>query len=183
MWLAILSITEILECEIKKGNRAMKLPRWTIPIVWTIIVLIIMIILPWTISLFGPRYGWQQAAPAVWNLAGLIVIVIGLTMYVWCLVFHFKSYREAVRIGFEPPHLVTTGPYRYSRNPMYVAGLFVWSGWTLFYGNWAVLIGFAFLWTIFTFRVIPYEERQLEALFGEEYQEYKQSVRRWLGRR
>lgn len=32
-------------------------------------------------------------------------------MYDWCRVFHFKSYRDAVRIGFTPPHLVVTGPY------------------------------------------------------------------------
>jgi protein-S-isoprenylcysteine O-methyltransferase Ste14 len=160
----------------------MKLPRWAIPIVWTIIVLVIMIILPWAVSLLGPRYGWYQGVPATWNFAGLIAVVMGLAMYVWCLAFHFKSYREAVRIGFAPPHLVVTGPYRYSRNPMYVAGLFVWIGWTVFYGSPAVFIGLVLLWSMFTFRVIPYEERQLEALFGDEYKEYKTSVRRWIGR-
>jgi protein-S-isoprenylcysteine O-methyltransferase Ste14 len=160
----------------------MKLPRWAIPIVWAIIVLIIMIILPWAISLIGPRYGWYQGEPAMWNFAGLIVVAIGLAMYVWCLVFHFKSYHEAVRVSFEPPHLVVNGPYRYSRNPMYVAGLFAWIGWTIFYGSPAVFIGLALLWSLFTFRVIPYEERQLEALFGDEYLKYKKSVRRWIGR-
>jgi hypothetical protein len=97
-----------------KGNREIKLPRWAIPIVWAIIVLVIMIILPWTISLLGPRYGWYQQVPAAWNYAGLIVVVMGLAMYILCLSFHFKSYREAVRVGFAPPHLVVTGPYRYS---------------------------------------------------------------------
>jgi len=160
----------------------MKLPRWAIPIVWTIIVLVIMIILPWAVSLLGPRYGWYQEMPAPWNFVGLVAVVMGLAMYVWCLAFHFKSYREAVRIGFAPPHLVVTGPYRYSRNPMYVAGLFVWIGWTVFYGSPAVFIGLVLLWSMFTFRVIPYEERQLEALFGDEYIAYKKSVRRWLGR-
>jgi protein-S-isoprenylcysteine O-methyltransferase Ste14 len=164
------------------GIREMKLPRWAIPIVWGIIVLVIMIVLPWSISLLGTRYGWDQGVPSAWNFAGLVAVVMGLAMYVWCLVFHFRSYRAAVRIGFTPPHLVVTGPYRYSRNPMYVAGLFAWIGWTIFYGNLAFFIGLALLWSIFTFRIIPYEESQLEALFGDEYIEYKQSVRRWLGR-
>jgi protein-S-isoprenylcysteine O-methyltransferase Ste14 len=163
-------------------NREIKLSRWAIPIVWTIIVLLIMIILPWIISLLGTRFGWYQGVPVVWNFAGLVAVVMGLAIYGWCLVFHFKSYREAVRIGFTPPHLVVTGPYRYSRNPMYVAGLFVWIGWTIFYGNLAVFIGLVLLWSMFTFRIIPYEEDQLEALFGDEYSEYKKSVRRWLGR-
>ena len=87
-----------------------------------------------------------------------------------------------MRIGFSPPHLVTGGPYQVSRNPMYVAGLSAWLGWTVFYGSPAVLVGLALLWTLFTVRVIPYEERQLEGLFGDEYRAYKRSVRRWLGR-
>jgi protein-S-isoprenylcysteine O-methyltransferase Ste14 len=65
---------------------------------------------------------------------------------------------------------------------MYVAGLFAWIGWTVFYGSPAVFIGLVLLWSLFTLRVIPYEERQLEALFGDEYREYKKSVRRWIGR-
>ena len=63
------------------------------------------------------------------------------------------------------------------------AGLSAWLGWALFYGSPAVLIGLALLWSLFTFRVIPYEERQLEALFGDEYLAYKRSVRRWMVRK
>lgn len=150
--------------------------------VWAVIVLMIMIIMPWIASTFGPRYGWYHGVPARWSLAGLIAVVIGLAMYIWCLVFHFKSYREGVRIGFTPPHLVVNGPYRYSRNPMYIAGLFIWIGWTIFYANPVVFAGLLLLWSMFAFRVIPSEERQLEALFGDEYIEYRKSVRRWIGR-
>jgi protein-S-isoprenylcysteine O-methyltransferase Ste14 len=160
----------------------MKIPKWAIPIVWGIIVLVIMVILPWAISLLGPRYGWSQGMPATWNYAGLVLVVMGLAMYIWCLVFHYRTYDAPVNAGFDPPHLVEAGPYRFSRNPMYVAGLFTWAGWVVFYGNLAVLIGLVFLWTMFTIRVIPYEEKQLEGLFGSEYLTYKKSVRRWLGR-
>jgi len=65
---------------------------------------------------------------------------------------------------------------------MYVSGLFTWLGWTIFYGSPAVFVALAFLWSVFAFRVIPHEERQLEALFGDHYLEYKRSVRRWIGR-
>jgi len=138
-------------------------------------------ILPWAVSLIGPRFGWSQGTPAAWNWIGIIPIVAGLGGYIWCLVFHFRSYRTSVRLGFSPPHLVVSGPYKLSRNPMYVSGLFIWLGWTVFYGSPAVLVGMAILWLLFTIRVIPYEERQLEELFGDEYREYKGSVRRWIG--
>ena len=160
----------------------MKIPKWAIPIVWGIIVLVIMGILPWGVSLLGHRYGWDLGVPAVWNSAGLVLVVLGLAMYVWCRAFHYTTYDAPVNAGFDPPHLVDGGPYRVSRNPMYVAGLFTWLGWVVFYGSLAVLVGLMFLWTMFTFRVIPYEEKQLEELFGDEYMAYKKSVRRWLGR-
>ena len=164
-----------------KGSREMLLPRWAIPLVWAVIVLIIQILLPWVTAKFGPNFGWSQLAPAWWNLAGLIPVAIGLALYTWCLVFHFKSYRDAVRIGFSPPQLVISGPYKVSRNPMYVSGLFVWFGWVLFYGSPAVLVALLLLWSIFAFRVIPQEERQLKGLFGDDYVKYKRSVSRWIG--
>jgi hypothetical protein len=41
-------------------------------------VLMIMIVLPWTVSILGPRYGWYQSVPATWSFAGLVVVVMGL---------------------------------------------------------------------------------------------------------
>ena len=163
--------------------REVTLSRRAVPFVWAILVLAILVALPWAVSWVGPRYGWCEAVPGTWNLIGLAGVAAGLAGYVWCLVFHFKTYHASVRLGFAPPHLVTGGPYQYSRNPMYVSGLFAWLGWTLFYGSPAVLVGLVVLWLAFTLRVIPYEECQLEALFGAEYREYKRSVGRWIGRR
>lgn len=171
-----------LESPKRQGPHELMLPRWAVPLVWAVLVLAIQVVLPWVVSKLGPRFGWSRAAPAPWNFTGLVAVAIGLAMYVWCLAFHFKSYRAAVRVGFSPPHLVVAGPYRISRNPMYVSGLFVWLGWTVFYGSPAVFVALVLLWSVFAFRVIPHEERQLEALFGDDYLEYKRSVRRWIGR-
>jgi protein-S-isoprenylcysteine O-methyltransferase Ste14 len=158
------------------------LPRNLIPFVWAIIVLEIQILLPWAVSRIGSRIGWSQSAPSCWNSTGLAGVAIGVGLYAWCLLFHYRSYRTSVRVGFSPPHLVVLGPYQFSRNPMYLSGLFTWLGWTVFYGSPAVFIALVLLWLIFAFRVIPQEERQLESLFGEDYLEYKQSIRRWVGR-
>ena len=165
----------------RKGRRELLLPKRSIPLVWAVIVLVIQILLPWAIAKLGSRYGWSQLFPAWWNLMGLIAVVIGIGLYAWCLVFHYRSYRDSVRISFSPPHLVNTGPYRVSRNPMYVSGLFAWLGWTVFYGSPAVFVALVLLWSVFAFRVIPHEERLLEEQFGDEYLEYKHSVGRWIG--
>jgi protein-S-isoprenylcysteine O-methyltransferase Ste14 len=163
-------------------NSPFRIPRWAIPIVWTVIVLLIMVLAPWGVSRIGPRYGWDQDGAGMINNVGLVAVAAGLGMYAWSLVFHFKSYRTSVKVGFSPPELVIAGPYRVSRNPMYVAGLFTWLGWTIFFGSPAVLVALALLWMVFSFRVIPYEERQLEDLFGQDYLVYKSSIRRWFGR-
>jgi protein-S-isoprenylcysteine O-methyltransferase Ste14 len=165
-----------------KGRRGLILPRQAVPFVWAIIILVIMVLLPWAVARIGPRFGWSQQTPAWWNRIGLVAVAIGLGFYAWCLVFHYRSYKAAVRVSFSPPHLVVAGPYRISRNPMYVSGLFTWLGWLVFYGSPAVLLALVLLWSGFTFRVIPHEERQMEALFGDDYLEYKRSVRRWIGR-
>jgi protein-S-isoprenylcysteine O-methyltransferase Ste14 len=164
----------------RKSRRELVLPRGAIPLVWAVIVLVIQILLPWTIAKLGPRFGWPQLAPTWWNLSGLIAVAIGLALYAWCLTFHFRSYGASVCIGFSPPHLVIAGPYQLSRNPMYLSGLFVWFGWAVFYGSPAVFVALVLLWFIFAFRVIPHEERQLEALFGDDYLDYKRSERRWI---
>jgi protein-S-isoprenylcysteine O-methyltransferase Ste14 len=167
----------------KRNDRSeLLLSRRQIPIVWAVIILIIHVLLPWAVARIGPRYGWTQQVPGWWNLAGLVIATIGVGLYVWCLVFHYRSYRTSVRVGFTPPHLVIAGPYRFSRNPMYVTGLIAWLGWVIFYGSPAVFVGHVLLWVIFTIRVIPYEERQLEGLFGDEYLDFKRSVPRWIGR-
>jgi protein-S-isoprenylcysteine O-methyltransferase Ste14 len=166
----------------RKGRRELVLKRWIVPLVWAVIVLVIQVLLPWLVAKIGPRFGWYQQTPAWWNLSGLIAVAIGLWLYTWCLVFHYRSYPTSVRISFSPPHLVIAGPYKVSRNPMYVSGLFAWLGWTVFYGNPAVLVALFLLWIVFAFRVNPHEERQLEILFGDDYLEYKRYVRRWIGR-
>ena len=64
---------------------------------------------------------------------------------------------------------------------MYLFELVLWFGWALFYGSLAVFIGFLLWWIMLNFYAIPYEERDLEARFGEAYRAYKARVPRWLG--
>jgi protein-S-isoprenylcysteine O-methyltransferase Ste14 len=164
------------------GPPKVVVPRWAIPIVWAVLVLAILILLPWAISRLGPRLGWSEATPGSWNLAGLMAVAMGVALYAWCLAVHFKDYPASVRLGFSPPLLVIAGPYKYTRNPMYLSALIAWLGWTAFYGSPAVFVALLLLWSAFALRVIPLEERQLQAMFGDQYTHYKDSVPRWIWR-
>ena len=137
--------------------------------------------LPWAVSFIAPHYGWAEGRPGVWNVIGLIPVVMGLAMIAWGLGLHFVSDTGVVEWEGTPRHLLLKGPYRFSRNPMYVLELAMWLGWAIFYGSIAVLIAFTLWWTFFAFIQIPTEERQLEARFGESYLNYKAAVPRWFG--
>jgi protein-S-isoprenylcysteine O-methyltransferase Ste14 len=76
--------------------------------------------------------------------------------------------------------LVTTGIYRYTRNPMYVAVALALLSWSLFLGHALAPLGaFAFVaWM--DRRQIPAEEHALRGLFGAGFERYCSQVRRWL---
>ena len=118
--------------------------------------------------------------PTAVTIAGA-VIGIGLSLF-----FDLDATRRFSRAGtpaipFKPTEaLVTTGPYRVTRNPMYVGMACLYVALALIFG---LLWAFAFLPFVILIidrLVIAREEPYLERLFGQEYLDYKQRVRRWL---
>jgi protein-S-isoprenylcysteine O-methyltransferase Ste14 len=76
--------------------------------------------------------------------------------------------------------LVTSGPYRFTRNPIYLGFFLIYLGFTLLAETlWGVIISPFLLWTIIH-AVIHAEEDYLEKKFGEQYTAYRSRVRRWL---
>jgi protein-S-isoprenylcysteine O-methyltransferase Ste14 len=76
--------------------------------------------------------------------------------------------------------VVASGIYRVSRNPMYVGFLLALTGWAIFLSHpLPFLLLPAFVAYINRFQISP-EEPVLSAKFGDEYETYKQGVRRWL---
>ncbi|HHE9997473.1 TPA: isoprenylcysteine carboxylmethyltransferase family protein [Haemophilus influenzae] len=76
--------------------------------------------------------------------------------------------------------LVSTGIFRFSRNPMYLSLLLMLIAWVLWLGNSLAWLGIiVFVLAINQFQIAK-EEAYLENKFGDEYRRYKQKVRRWL---
>jgi protein-S-isoprenylcysteine O-methyltransferase Ste14 len=78
-------------------------------------------------------------------------VAVSLSLYTWYLVNHFRTYRVSVRVNFTPPHLVVTEPYVIPRNPMYVPGLLIWFGWTVYFGIPTILMALILIWEISLF--------------------------------
>lgn len=178
-----MSTPEIPDCE--RSNR-ISIPRWMALslglFVWLVAIPLAHGVVPWAISLLTPRYGWTEGRPALWNLTGLILVIVAAAGLIWIMVLGFAQTPERVVIEWNSSFLLMRGPYAFTRNPMYVAELGLWLGWALFYGSILVLVGSAVLHMVVNYVVLPREERALEARFGEAYRQYKNTVPRWLGK-
>jgi len=76
--------------------------------------------------------------------------------------------------------LVTSGPYQFTRNPMYLALAIAHVGLSLVFDSvWPLVFLALPIWVLQT-RVIPFEEATLARIFGAEYESYRRRVRRWL---
>ena len=117
--------------------------------------------------------------PQPWNWLGLAPVAVGLALAL-SGVRLFRRAGTAIEPWGTPSALVVEGPYRFTRNPMYLGlalslfGLAVWLG-TLT----PFLVIPLFVWVI-TARFIYGEEQRLEARFGDQYRAYKARVRRWI---
>ena len=107
-------------------------------------------------------------------IAGLVVICAGLAAFIAA-----KTTVDPTRPG-RSSSLVTTGIYKFTRNPMYLGLLCLLVAWAIYLSSpLSLLIAMGFIPYMNRFQIRP-EERSLEKVFGEHYAEYKRQVRRWL---
>ena len=96
-----------------------------------------------------------------------------------------RSYSSSYRYAGSKQHKPTTaivrsGPYQWSRNPIYLAFSILQLGIACWLNNLWVLVTLGAAWGLMTWVVIPREEHYLERKFGADYLQYKAKVRRWL---
>lgn len=115
-----------------------------------------------------------------WRLyAGLVLFVTGLALGIVSLRIFHKHGTTHDPFG-EPTVLAKSGPYRVSRNPMYVGVTLTLLGIAVSRGTAAWFLAPPAFVLIINFYFIPGEEKLLEDLFGGEYVAYKKHVRRWI---
>ena len=134
--------------------------------------------LMWLLNQYFPLFHWLNHP---WNQLGLGIIGIALLCDFWSL---FLFYRAKTTPNPMKPsntaHLVTSGLYQYSRNPMYVGLAVMLAGWGLYLGSVSpILVMPIFVWVMTKQQIEP-EETVLTQKFGSTYQDYQQRVRRWL---
>ena len=144
---------------------------------------------PWLVKMTSPAHfalalgvgAWLQQAfalplpaptPLAWiELAGGVIACAGLALAVSCFIL-FARRRTTIMPSGHPSRLVLDGPYRFTRNPMYLALVLSYIGLCLQLGLlWAVAL-VPLPWLALQWLVIPFEEARLRDEFGRAYSDY-----------
>jgi len=146
--------------------------REVVPGAWFLVSILAMV----SLHRWAPG---QRVIPGPYRYGGVVPILLGLSAGIWALNLCARA-STTVRPSKKPTALVTRGPFRFSRHPMYM-------GMSVALCGVAVLLGSAGPWLVvplyFVFvarRFAGAEERMMAEVFGEDYRRYSAGVRRWL---
>lgn len=133
--------------------------------------------LPISIALVG------HAAARPSRLALSVALVLlggGLMLLLWSVREFYMAGRGTLAPWAPPQHLVTSGPYRFSRNPMYIAVLLILLGWCALWSSWLLPAYAAWVLCASHVRVTRTEEPLAARRFGAQWDAYRARVPRWL---
>ena len=122
----------------------------------------------------------HTATPVAWEATG--VIAAGAALYVWCA-WNFAAVGDGTPgLWDAPSRVVAAGPYRWVRNPIYLAALLIVLGEAWLFMSLPLLAYAGVMAVFFHLFVTGYEERRLSRRFGNTYLEYRRTVPRWIPR-
>jgi protein-S-isoprenylcysteine O-methyltransferase Ste14 len=163
---------EIMASEAQNDTPGLIMP----PPLFLLIAVMLALLLEW---LLGFALLPAPSIASWWSWIGFLILGVGV-------LFAVHGAREFNRVGtnvnpFQPAlKLVTTGPYSYTRNPMYLGMVLFMLGLSVMLSlEWGILLT-PILWLAYDQLVVAREEAYLSAKFGEPYREFLSQTRRWL---
>ena len=131
------------------------------------------------IILMNFLFGEKRMIPFPYNHLGWVLIVFGIAFNLWTDNL-FKKYKTTVKPYLRPSFFISNGPFRISRNPMYLGMLIILIGTVILFKSVALMVIPAIYLFIINFFYIKKEEEFLLHEFGDEYLKYKKRVRSWI---
>jgi protein-S-isoprenylcysteine O-methyltransferase Ste14 len=123
--------------------------------------------------------GFRQFESLFTTTAAWLLLALGFLLRVWATVQFYERHMKVISL-VPQKRLITSGAYRFSRNPLYLGGnVFIFLGAVLFFGSPSGIVLTAINILLVDF-MIQREERQLEQEFGADWVRYKSQVRRWI---
>ena len=123
--------------------------------------------------------GLELPTPGRYWIGGIIVVASVLVLGTWPAVLFRRSGQSP--IPWQPtPSIIERGPYRFTRNPMYLMMVIACVGFAIILSNaWILVLTPLCALLLYRLAILP-EEAYLERKFGEGYLSYKRRVRRWI---
>src|SRR5687767_12402512 len=120
--------------------------------------LLAFLVLPGLVAFVVPLLlAWSGVPASSFNALALVLLVPGIMLLLWCTRTFFVTGKGTLAPWDPPRNLVSAGPYRFSRNPMYVAvSLIVW-GWAIAFGAWVLALYALIVMAAFHLRVLLHE--------------------------
>jgi len=115
--------------------------------------------------------------PARW--LGAIVFILALALFAWAIVTITRA-GSNVPTNRPTTTIVDSGPFRYTRNPIYLGMLLALIGLAVAFDTLWLLVMLVLFWLVIRYGVVAREEAYLERKFGDVYRGYRSRVRRWL---
>lgn len=113
------------------------------------------------------------------EISGWVIFSISILLIIWSLTT-LRKFKTTAMPHRSAKHLVTVGPYRFSRNPVYLAFILLTLASALATGNLWILLSLPVISMLLaTYAIVP-EEKHLQKMAGDSYAEYSRKVRRWL---
>lgn len=111
--------------------------------------------------------------------AGYIIVAIGIVLPLWGSQV-FKQAQTNILPYNDPDSMVTGGPFKFSRNPMYLGMLLILLGTFVKVGYWENILFPVIFFAVANWWYIPFEEGRMRAAFGDTFDAYTEKVRRWI---
>jgi protein-S-isoprenylcysteine O-methyltransferase Ste14 len=156
------------------------------PPLWALLgTIVFVVVMPGTVIVLVPYWltGWRVAGTSIMRGTGAALVVAALPLFASFLGrFVWEGHGTPAPVA-PTRRLVVGGPFRWTRNPGYIAVVALLLGQALLFGSAAVAVYAVAVGVAFHLFVLLYEEPTLRRTFGAEYDDYCRVVPRWVPRR
>jgi protein-S-isoprenylcysteine O-methyltransferase Ste14 len=149
-------------------------PSWHIripPPIWGLVMLVLAFTADW---IFASNVIFRSVP------LSLVFGAAGLALSIWGERTFTAEKTEILPASPSNTKLVRRGPFRYTRNPMYLGLVFIALGFAFYFGTIPFYAVPLLLFLLCNFSFIPFEEAKMQRQFGDQYTDYLRHVRRWV---
>lgn len=135
-----------------------------------------LLFLSWLVDYYRPQFRFVYG---YYRYLGILVFILGLSITFYAF-YLFKKNKTPIIPGQKPKFMVAEGVYKFTRNPMYLGVTIALLGASIYIGNLLSFLSPVVFLLIMNLIYVPFEEKLMENIFGKNYIEYKEKVRRWV---